>query len=166
MTVKSVAFPAFTLGGFAAPTHRTAGAGAVTVSEIVALPVRDCASVMAAAIDFAPVVVAPETVAWKGKDAVAGGGIAAVHAVIVKRLCRGTADRAEVGSHAEAGAFAPGFAPGAVATVSSVVPPAMTDAGEAAPVPVGFDRAAGRGDAEDRDVVDGERLRVCRRAAG
>src|SRR3954471_10910069 len=66
VTVRSVAFPAGTAAGFAAPTpERTAGAA--TVSEIVALPVRDCASVMAAAIDFAPVLVATETVAWKEK---------------------------------------------------------------------------------------------------
>ena len=62
----SVPLPAATAAGLAAPTPDNC-VRAATVSAIVAFPVRDCASLIEAAIDFAPALVAPLTVARKEK---------------------------------------------------------------------------------------------------
>jgi hypothetical protein len=125
-TVRSVLFSTRRLEGDAAPTPVGEVDAAVTVSEIDVDPVRDCPSVMVTGKLFPPGLVPAVTVAVNVNTLPEPLNTCADEPPIELRLAV-TPNPVLVG-----------FAPGVTVTVSVVVPPACTDAGAAAPLPVGF----------------------------
>ena len=134
VTVKRLVFPAATDDGLAAPVPVGLVVGDVTVSEIVALPVRACASRILAGRFLSPAVVLPETVALNEKTP--SPAVTSPFAPLSLNACVGDPPMELRLADTEIPVLV-GWVPGVTATVSRLVPPAGTVFGLAAATPVG-----------------------------
>src|SRR5216684_1955919 len=134
-TVRSVAPPSCRLAGVADPVPVGGVDKGVTVREIEALPVRDCASVMVAGRILAPALVAPGTVA--SDENTLSPAVRSPCVPSSKNCCVAEPPIA-LRLALTARPVLTGFAPGVTAIVKSEEFPACTVAGLAAPAPAGF----------------------------
>src|SRR6185312_12404091 len=131
----SVVPPAMRLDGVAEPTPDGGVEEATTVRLMVALPVRLCASVMVAGMDFAPRDALPETVVWNVKTL--SPAVMSPCVPSSKNVCDAEPP-IDVRSAETARPVLVGLLPGATFTVSVVGEPCATVDGFAAPTPEGF----------------------------
>lgn len=133
VTVSNVPLPTTTVEGLALPVPD--GEAEVTVSEIGALPLRACASVMVVGIDLPPTLVPEVTVAWNEKTL--SPAVTSPFVPSSKNCCVAEPP-IPVRLPVTARPVLVKLVPGVTVTLSNVLPPWAMDEGAAVPTPEGL----------------------------